>query len=172
MFTKFGEYFSHYFLHIVFLLLSFPSLLGFLLCMEWCPTGLWGCTVLYILCFPHIPQTCLFSCSVVSDTLRPPGLKHIRLRCPSPTPGACSNSCPLSRWCYPTISFSVIPFSSCFQSFPATRSFPMSQLFSLHGQSIGASASVLPVKIQDWFPLGWTGWISLLHSKKQKNFLW
>ena len=83
--------------------------------------------------------------------------------CPSPTPGVYSNSCPLSRWCYPTISSSVVPFSSHLQSFPALGSFPMSQFFTSDGQSIGvsASASVLPMNIQDWFPLGWIGWISL-----------
>ena len=101
-----------------------------------------------------------FSCSVVSDSLRPHGLQHARPRCPSPTPTACSNSCPSSRWCHPTISPSVIPFSSCLQSLPASGSFPMSQFFTPGGQSIGvsASASVLPVNIQDWFSLGWTGW--------------
>ena len=84
-------------------------------------------------------------------------------RQPSPTPRACSNSCPSSQWCHPTILSSVIPFSSCLQSFPTSGSFPMSQFFALGGQSIGvsASASVLPMNIQDWFPLGWTGWISL-----------
>ena len=94
---------------------------------------------------------------------RPHGLQHTRLSCPSPSPGTCSNSCPLSRWCHPTVSSSVIPFCSCPQSFPASGSFPMSQLFASGGQSIGASgsASVLPVNIQDWFPLGWTGWIFL-----------
>ena len=104
-----------------------------------------------------------FSCSVVSDSLRPHGLQHARPSCPSPTPGAYSNSCPLSRWCHPTISSSVVPLSSCLQSFPASRSFPMSQFFASGGQSIGVSASVkvLPMNIQDWFPLGWTGWISL-----------
>ena len=83
--------------------------------------------------------------------------------CPSPTPGVYSNSCPLSWWCHPTISSSVIPFSSCLQSFPASGSFQMSQLFASGGQSIGvsASASVLPMNIQDWFPLGWTDWSSL-----------
>ena len=103
------------------------------------------------------------SCSVVSDSLRPHGLQHARLPCPSPTPGACSNSCPFSWWCNPTISSSVIPFSSCLQSFPASGSFPMSQFFTLAGQSIGVSAlaSVLPMNIQDCFPLGWTGLISL-----------
>ena len=104
-----------------------------------------------------------FSCSVVSDSLQPHGLQHARFPCTSPTPRACSNSCPSSRWCHPTISSFVIPFSSCLQSFPASGSFPMSQLFASGGQSIGASAlaSVLPMNIQDWFPLGWTGWISL-----------
>ena len=103
-----------------------------------------------------------FSCSVISDSLTPHGLQHARLPCPSPTPGACSNSCPLRWWCHPTISSSVVPFSSCLQSFPASGSFQMSQFFTSGGQSIGASAStsVLPVNIQDWSPLGWTGWIS------------
>ena len=89
--------------------------------------------------------------------------RYARLPCPSPTPGACSNSCPLSRWCHPTISYSVIPFSSCLQSSPAARSFPMSNYFASVGQSIRASASapVPPMNIQDWFPLGLTGWISL-----------
>ena len=89
-----------------------------------------------------------FSCSVMSDSLRPQGLQHIRLPCPSPTRRDCSNSCPLSQWCHPTISSSVIPFSSCLQSFPASGSFPISQFFS-GGQSIGVSAlaSVLPVNI-------------------------
>ena len=91
------------------------------------------------------------------------GLQHVRLPCPSPTPGAYSNSCPLSQWCHPTLSFSVIPFSSHLQSFPASGSFPMSQFFTSGGQGTGDSdsASVLPMNIQDWFPLGWTGWISL-----------
>ena len=83
------------------------------------------------------------------------------LPCPSQTPGACSNAGPLSQWCHPTISSSVVPFSSCLQSFPASGSFPRSQFFILGGQSIGVLASVLPMNIQDWFPLGWTGWISL-----------
>ena len=104
-----------------------------------------------------------FSRSVVSNSLRPHGLQHARLPCPSPTPRAWSNSCPLSQWCHPTSSSSVVPFPSCLQSFPASGSFPMSQFFTSGGQSIGASvsASVLPMNIQDWFPLGWTGWISL-----------
>ena len=104
-----------------------------------------------------------FSRSVISNFLQPHGLQHARLPCLSPTPGAYSNSCPLSQWCHPTISTFVIPFSSCPQSFPASGSFQMSQLFASGGQSIGvsASASVLPVNIQDWSLLGWTGWISL-----------
>ena len=104
-----------------------------------------------------------FSHSVVSDSLWHHGLQHAKLPCPSPTPGACSNSCASSRWCHPTISSSAISFSSCLQSFPASGSFPMSQLFTWDGQSIGASASasVLLMNVQDWFPLGWIGWISL-----------
>ena len=104
-----------------------------------------------------------FSHLVVSDSLQPHGLQHARLPLPSPTPGACSNSCPLSRWCHPTISSCVILFS-CLQSFPASESFLMSQFFPSGGQSIGASvsASVFPMNIQDWFPSGLTGLISLL----------
>ena len=100
-----------------------------------------------------------FRGSVISNSLRPHGLQHARLPCLSPIPGAYSNSCPLSQWCHPTISSSVIPFSSCLQSFPASGSFPMSQFFTSGGQSIGASASasVLPMNIQDWFLLGLTG---------------
>ena len=101
-----------------------------------------------------------FSHSVVSDSLRPCGLQHARLPCPSPTPRACSSSCPLSWWCHSTISSSVVPFSACLQSFPAPGSSLMSLFFALGGQSIGALASVLPMNIQAWFPLGWTGWIS------------
>ena len=104
-----------------------------------------------------------FSHSVMSDSLRPHGLQHIRPPCPLPTAGVYSNSCPLSRWCHPTISSSVIPFSSSLQSFPASGSFPMSRLFASGSQSIGVSAStsVLPMNVQDWLPLGLTGWISL-----------
>ena len=104
-----------------------------------------------------------FSCSVVSDSLQPHGLQHARPPCPSPTPGAYSNSCPLSQWCHPIISSSVISFFSYLQSFPALGSFQISQLIASGSQSIGISAlaSVLPMNIQDWFLLGWTGWISL-----------
>ena len=93
--------------------------------------------------------------------------QHVGFPCPSPTPGACSNSCPSNRWCHPIISSSAVPFSSCLQSCTASGSFPMSQLFASGGQSIEVSAlaSLLPVNIQDWFPLGWTGWISLLSKR-------
>ena len=113
--------------------------------------------------FPLFLHSVQFSCSVMSNSLRPHGLQHARLPCPSPTPGACSNSCPSSWWCRLTTSSSVVPFSSCLQSLPASGSFPMSQFFPSGGQSIGvsASASVFPMNIQDWFPLGLTSWISL-----------
>ena len=113
-----------------------------------------------------------FSHSVMSDYLWPHGLQHSRPPCPSPTPGIYSNSCPLSRWCYPTISSSVVPFSSRLQSFPASGSFPVSQFFASGGQSVGisASASVLPMNIQDWFSLGWTGWLSLMSKGLSRVF--
>ena len=112
-----------------------------------------------------------FSCSLVSDSLRPHGLQHARLPCPLPTSGVYSNSCPLSRWCHPTISSSVVPFS-CLQSFPASGSFQISQFFASGGQSIrvSASSSVLLMYIQDWLLLGLTGWISL-QSKGLSNVL-
>ena len=119
-------------------------------------------------CFFFYVQVCKyviqFSCSFMSDSLWPHGLQHTRPPCPSPTPRACSNSCPSSQWSHPTISSSVIPFSSCLQFFPASGSFPMSWLFALGGQSIEtwALASVLPMNIQGWFFLGLTGLISLL----------
>ena len=115
------------------------------------------------LLFPPLFSAVQFSCSVVSDSLWPHGLQHTRPPCPSPTPGVYSNSCPLSGWCHPAISSSVIPFSSHLQSFPASGSFEMSQLFTSRGQSIGvsASASVLPMNIQDRFSLGLTIWVSL-----------
>ena len=105
-------------------------------------------------------------------TLQPHGLQHARPPCLSLTPGVYSNSCPLSRWCHPTISSSVVPFSSSFQSFSALGSFQMSQFFTSGGQNIGvsASASVLPMNIQDWFPLGWTGWISMLSKGLSRVF--
>ena len=113
-----------------------------------------------------------FSHSVVSDFLRPHGLQHTRPPCPSPTPGVHPNSCPLSQWCHPTISSSVVPFSSCPQSFLAWRSLQMSQFFKPGGQSIGVSALalVLPMNIQDWSPLGWGGWISLQSKGLSKVF--
>ena len=121
--------------------------------LVWKPTGTRPCSV-------------QFSRSVVSDSLQPHGLRHARSPCPSPTPGVYSNSCPLSRWCYPTIS----PFSSHLQSFPVSGSLLMSRFFASGGQRIGvsASASVLPKNIQDWFPLGWTGLI-FLQSKDLSN---
>ena len=120
----------------------------------WC----WECVgVIFLIVSVFSVQ---FSCSFLSDSLRP---QHTRPPCPSPTPEACSNSCPLSQWCHPTISSSVRPFSSHLQSFQTSGSFPMSQPFPSGSQSIGVSAStsVLPMNIQNWFPLGWTGWISL-----------
>ena len=114
-----------------------------------------------------------FSHSVVSNSLWPHRPQHAMPPCPSPTPRVYSNTCPLSQWCHPIISSSVVPFSSCLQSFPASGSFPMSQLFASGGQSIGVSAStsVLPVNIQDWFPLGWTGWISFAVQRTLKSLL-
>ena len=113
-----------------------------------------------------------FSHSVVSDSLPPHGLQHARLPCPSLTPGASSNSCPLSQWCHATISCSVVPFSSHLQSFPASGSFQMSQFFTSGGQSIGVSdsASVFLMNTQDWSPFGWTGWISLLSKGLSRVF--
>ena len=116
-------------------------------------------TCLHILRFSSVQ----FSSSVMSDSLWPHESQHARPPCPSPTPGVYSNSCPSSQWCHPAISSSVVPFSSCPQSLPASGSFPMTQLFTRGGQSSGvsASASVLPLNTQHWSPLGWTGWISL-----------
>ena len=113
-----------------------------------------------------------FSCSVVSDSMQHHEPQHARPPCPSPTAGVYPNPCPLSQWCHPTISSSVIPFSSCPQSFPASGSFQMSQLFASGGQSIGVSAStsVLPMNTQDWSPLGWTGWISLQSKRLSRVF--
>ena len=109
----------------------------------------------------YIFSSVQFSHSVMSDSLRPHGLQHTKLPCLLPNPRACSTSCPSSQWYYPTISSSVVPFSSCLQSFPASGSFLKGQFFTSGGQSIGVSASALPMNIQEWFPLGWTGWISL-----------
>ena len=114
--------------------------------------------------FSSVAQLCL--------TLKPHGLQHAKPPCPSSTPRVYSDSCPLSQWCHPAISSSIVPFSSHLQSFPASGSFQMSQLFASCGQSIGASAStsVLPMNIQDWFSLGWTGWISLLYQGFSRIF--
>ena len=132
-------------------------------------TRLWGGRIASNSSF-DFPGLCSFSGRSVqfssvaqSDSLQPHGLQHARPPCPSPTPRVYSNSCSLSWWCHPTISSSVIPFSSCPQSFPGSRSFQMSQFFPSGGQNIGVSAStsVLPMNTQDWSPFGWTGWISL-----------
>ena len=113
-----------------------------------------------------------FSCSVMSGSLWPHGLQHARPPCPSPTPGIHPNPCPLSRWYHPTISSSVVRFSSCPQSFPASGSFQMNQLFVSGGQNTGVSAStsVLPMNTLDWSPLGWTGWISLQSKGPSRVF--
>ena len=127
--------------------------------------------------------TVQFNCSVVSTSLRTHEPQHARPPCPSPTPGVHSNPCPLCWWCHPIISSSVVPFSSCPQSFPASVSFQMSELFSSGGQSIGVSAStsVIPMNTQDWFPLEWAGWISLqpkmeklyaVNKNKTRIWLW
>ena len=111
----------------------------------------------------------LFSHSIMSDSFWSHGPQHTRLPCPSPYPRACSNSCPSSQWCHPTISPSVIPFSSCLQSFSASGSFPKNQFFASSAQEVSASASVLPMNIQDWFPLGLTGLISLQSKDSQES---
>ena len=115
-------------------------------------------------------QSVQFSRSIVSNSLQPHGLQHTRLPCPSLSPRVCSNSCPSSQWCHPTISSSVIRFFSCLQSFPESGFFLISQLFTSGGQSIGASASVPPVNIQGWFPLGCTGLISLQSNGLSRGF--
>ena len=132
------------------------TLLGWIACSEIL------CTFRYLE-YDFIYSSVQFRWSVMSDSLRPHGLQHTRPPWPSPTTGVYSNSCPLSQWCNPAISSSIFPFSSCLQSFPASGSFPMSWFFPSGGQSIGALAWswVIPVNIQDGFPLGWTGWISL-----------
>ena len=131
-----------------------PDPLFWLVFLPLIPTLLPGCKYLSSVQFSH---------SVMSNSLWPHESQHARPPCPSPTPGVYPNSCPSSQWCHPTISSSVVPVSSCPQSLPASGSFQMSQLFTWGGQSIrvSASASVLPVNTEDWFPLGWTGWISL-----------
>ena len=142
LYTSYKSFFCEVF---SYLFISFPSGI---------PLNLYGlCTL----------GAVYFSRSVVSDSLRPYEPQHARLPCPSPTPGVHPNPCPLCRWCHPAISSSVVPFSSHLQSSPASGSFQISQLFPSGGQSVGvsASASVLPMNIEDWFPLGWTGWISL-----------
>ena len=125
-------------------------------CSSHCP---WCLSTVILLAISSVQ----FSSSVVPDSLRPHEPQHARPPCPSPTPRVHPNPCPLSRWCHPAISSSIVPFSSCPQSLPGSGSFQMSQLFTWDGQSIGfsASTSVLPMNTQDWSPLGWTGWTSL-----------
>ena len=163
-----GQLLALYRLHfssLIYGICFISTLILFLFCMSF---NLY----LFVLIWSYKPSSNLpgakwgsvqFSCSVVSNSLWPHGLQHARPPCPSPTPRVHPNPCPLSQWWHPTISSSVSLFSSCSQSFPASGSFPMSQLFASGGQSIGvsASASVLPMNIQNWFHLGWTGWIFL-----------
>ena len=135
--------------------------------------GFLSCSVGLYFCFCATAISSVqFSCPVMSDCLQLHGLQHARPPCPSPAPGVYPNSCPSSRWCHPTISSSVVPFSSCLQSFPASGSFPMSQFFASGGQSIGTSASapVFPMNTEDWFPLGWTGWVSLQSTGLSRVF--
>ena len=153
--------------------LVFPLCTRCALCLEH-PSlfPLFACSYLSFKVQWGLIQSVQFSHSVVSDSLRPHEPQHARPPCPSPTPGVYSNSCPLSQWCHPTISSSVVPFFSCPQSLSASGSFPMSQLFAWGGQSIGvsASSSVLPVNTQDWSPSGWTGWISLQSKGLSRAF--
>ena len=142
---------------------SFKSLANINLLMYWY-LPLWIKLILLVTDRPPISLNSVqFSRSVVSDSLRPHESQHARPPCPSQTPRVYSNSCPLSQWCHPAISSSVVPFSSCLQSLPASRSFPVSQHFTWGAQSIGVSTStsVLPMNTQDLPPSGWTGWISL-----------
>ena len=153
--------------------------LNYMTLIEKNPTQMWNLQeMMYFLVWPmliwklfkyYVSQ---FSRSVVSDSLRLHEPQHTRPPCPSPTPRVHPNSCPLNRWCHPTISSSVVPFSSCPQSFPALGSFQMSQFFATGGQCIGASAStsVFPMNTQDWPPLGWTGWIFLQSKGLERVF--
>ena len=135
----------------------------------------WATCIFYLpdhVCILYHLSALQFSRSVISDAFRPHGLQHTRPPCLLATPSVYLNLCPLSQWCHPTISSSVVPFSCCLQSFPASGSFPMSQFFTSGGQSTGisASTSVLPMNTQDWSILGWTDWISL-QSKGLKSLL-
>ena len=148
---------------------QFTSLAPYILCWPISVYCLWP----HILCCPvSIHHSIQFSHSVVSESLWPHELQHASPPCPSSIPRVYSNSCPLSWWCHPTIPSPVVPFSSCPQSFPASRSFQMSQLFTSGGQSVGVSAStsVLPMNTQDWSPLGWTDWISLQSKELSRVF--
>ena len=161
--SSFSWWCLFFFLREIIFIHLFLAVLG-LHCFAWAFSSCsgWGLLSSCGVWASHVGSV-QFGCSVVSDSLWPQGLQHARPPCPSPAPGVYSNSGPLSRRSPPTILSSVIPFSSCLQSFPASGSFQMNQFFVSGGQSIGASASasVLSMNIQDWFPLGWTGWISL-----------
>ena len=139
--------------------------IGMCVCPEWC------LAVSKDSSMTSFPGSVQFSHSILSDSLQHHGLQHTRPPIHHQLSGVHSNSCPLSQWCYPTISSSVTPFSSCLQSFPVSGSFQMSQFFTSGGQSIGASASesVLPMNIQDWFPLGWSGWIPCSPRDSQES---
>ena len=134
------------------------------------PKSIWAAKIWEVDWMIHLSVQ--FSYSAMSSSLQHQGLQHARPPCPSPTPGVHSNSLPSSQWCHPAISSSVVPFSSCPQSLPASGSFPMNHLFTWGGQSIGvsASASVLPMNTQDWSPLEWTGWISLQSKALSRVF--
>ena len=170
---------------VILVMLSLTSWLRLWVCIQLLvPTSVESITdsrsgkeyVKAVYCHPayltYIQSSVQFSHSVVSDSLRPHEPQHARPPCPSPTPRVHPNPCPSSRWCHPTISSSVVPFSSCPQSFPASGSFEMSQLFTSGGQSIGVSVSisVLPMNTQDWSPLGLTGWISFQSKWLSKVF--
>ena len=154
--TTFCQIIRHNWVAELILILNLPSSLSVASWIKSLP----GLNTSSQICWPTVQQAewawIQFSGSVISNSLRPHGLQHARLRCPLPSSRACSNLHPLCQWCHPTISSSVISFSSCLQSFPVSGSFPMSQFFASDGHSIGtsASASVFPMNIQDWFPLG------------------
>ena len=167
-FSNYSITFVHYF-KIYFILLCIIAIsLNICLLSHTVITIKIQILILFV-CFLELVISVQFSRSVMSNSLRPDKQQHARPPCPSQTPGAHPNPCPSSQWCHPTISCSVVPFSSCPQSFPTSGSFQISQRFASGGQSIGVSAStsVFPMNTQDWSPLGWTGWISL-----QSKGLW
>ena len=150
----------------------FPLVSYFIACLSPPSLEVYSTAIYYHYFWYRYLPVVQFNHSVMSDSLWSHGLQHARSPCPSPTPGVYSNSCPLSQWCHPNISSSVVPFPSYLQSFPEWGAFPMSQFLTSGGQSIGVSAStsVLPMNIQNWFPLGRTGWISLQSKGLSKVF--